>query len=148
MSPNGSPTSVSPPSMSLTPSRMTYVAIIMASVTYGIYLILAGICIHFLLQRRAGVWYREVTLLYTIAMLVVYSIYFVTTTKWTEVVIIETTNPAAFVSELFSPLALWRDTTYSASLWLADSLIVSSPKVMILLASNCVAAVSSICHLG
>jgi hypothetical protein len=127
---------------------MTYASTIIASLTYGIYLVLAGICIHFLLRRRTGVWYREVTLLYTIAMLVVFSIYFITTTKWVEVVIIETTNPAAFVSELFSPLALWRDTTYSVSLWLADSLIVSSSKVMILLASNCVAAVSFICYMG
>ncbi|KAF8526535.1 hypothetical protein BU17DRAFT_40356 [Hysterangium stoloniferum] len=121
---DGSSAGARPPAIPLTSSRMTFAAIVIGSVSYGIYVVLAGICIHFLLQRRSGPWYRQVPLLYIVVTLVVFSIYFVSTTRWSETVIIETTDPAAFATELSSPLALWRDTTYSLSLWLADSLII------------------------
>jgi len=139
------------PAIPLTSSRMTYAAIVIGSVAYGIYVILSGICIHFLLQRRTGPWYRQVPLLYTVIMVVVYSIYFVATTMWAEAVIIETTNPAAFATELSSPLALWRDTTYSLSLWLADGLIIyrlyviwgKKYVIMIVPVVSCIAIVTS-----
>ena len=88
---------------------------------------LAAICIHFLLKRRRDTRAQRVILAYTILMLIISTIYFISASVWSEVEFVESTvDISVFATLLNSPLALLKDTTYTVNIWLADSLIVSS----------------------
>ncbi|KAF8514422.1 hypothetical protein BU17DRAFT_68359 [Hysterangium stoloniferum] len=91
------------------------------------YVIIAGISIHFLLRRggRTRRWQHQITLWYTLAMLVVSTIYYISGAKWSEVEFVESTvNPGVFATLLSNPLAICKDTAFTVNIWLADSLII------------------------
>ncbi|KAF8514429.1 hypothetical protein BU17DRAFT_52563 [Hysterangium stoloniferum] len=111
---------------SLTASRMSYAAAIVASVTYGIYVVLAGITLHYLVVRRhRATTQRQILIGYTTVMLVIQTIYFISGAKWSEIEFVESSvNPGEFAGQLSSRLAVLKDTTYTVNIWLADSLIL------------------------
>ncbi|KAI0648776.1 hypothetical protein C8Q79DRAFT_904402 [Trametes meyenii] len=114
-----------PPPPSLTSARMSYAAAMVGCVTYGIYVVLAVICIHFLLQRRRKTTSQRIVLVYTFVMLIVSTAYFVCASVWSEVEFVERTSDiGVFDTHLDSTLAILKDTFYVINIWLADSLLV------------------------
>jgi len=112
-------------SSALTAARMSYAAAAVAFTTYGMYVVLAGICIYFQLQHRQQTKGRYILIIYTCAMFVSSTIYFCFGAKWSEIEFVESTaNTAAFASALSSQLALTKNTASVVNIWLADSLIL------------------------
>jgi len=112
-------------SSSLTAARMSYAAAVLGCFTYGIYVVLAGISMYYLLQHRQHTKGQYVLIIYTCAMFTVSTIYFCSAAKWSEIEFVESTvNPALFASSLSSPIAIAKDTASVVSFWLADSLII------------------------
>ncbi|KAI9060761.1 hypothetical protein FKP32DRAFT_1577299 [Trametes sanguinea] len=109
----------------LTNARMSYAAAVLGCLTYGVYLVLAAICIHFLLKRRAKTNSQRVILAYTIVMLILSTGYFVSATIWSEVEFVESTEDIALFDTLLNgKLAILKDTFYTTNIWLADSLLI------------------------
>ncbi|CDO72006.1 hypothetical protein BN946_scf184943.g41 [Trametes cinnabarina] len=109
----------------LTNARMSYAAAVLGCMTYGIYLVLAAICIHFLLKRRSKTNSQRIILAYTIVMLFLSTGYFVSATIWSEVEFVESTaNIAVFDTLLNGRLAILKDTFYTTNIWLADSMLI------------------------
>ncbi len=91
----------------------------------GIYFVLAAICIHFLLKRRTETRSQKIILGYTICMLVITTIYFVSGCVWSEIEFVEATvDISVFDTLQSSSLAILKDTAYVVNIWLADSLLV------------------------
>ncbi|KAL7278322.1 hypothetical protein ACG7TL_008298 [Trametes sanguinea] len=108
----------------LTGARMSYAAAVLACITYGAYLILAAICIHFLLKRRAKGNSQRVILVYTIVMLLFSTVYFVSGAIWSEIEFVESSNIAGYASSLGQSIYIIKDTFYVLNIWLADSLLI------------------------
>ncbi|KAJ6545290.1 hypothetical protein B0H19DRAFT_1266748 [Mycena capillaripes] len=98
-------------SSELTGARMSYAAALVASVGYGIYVVL---------------FYHRVSLLaYTILLFALQTIYFVTGCKWSEIEFVESTvDPAIFASQQSSMLAVMKNTVYTLNIWVADAFIL------------------------
>ncbi|KAI9060762.1 hypothetical protein FKP32DRAFT_1013146 [Trametes sanguinea] len=106
-------------------ARMSYAAAVLACMTYGAYFVLAVICIHFLLKRRAKANSQRVILAYTIVMLLFTTGYFVSGAMWSEIEFVESANNIAeYASSLNQTLAIVKDTFYILNIWLADSLLI------------------------
>lgn len=98
----------------------------------GIYVVLAGISMYYLLQHRQHTKGQYVLIAYTCAMFTVSTIYFCSAAKWSEIEFVESTvNPALFASSLSSPIAIAKDTASVVNIWLADSLIVCSISILV-----------------
>ncbi|OSC99582.1 hypothetical protein PYCCODRAFT_1438145 [Trametes coccinea BRFM310] len=109
----------------LTNARMSYAAAVLGCLTYGVYLVLAAICIHFLLKRRSKTNSQRVILAYTIVMFILSTGYFVSATIWSEVEFVESTEDIALFDTLLNGrLAILKDTFYTTNIWLADSLLI------------------------
>ncbi|EJD43614.1 hypothetical protein AURDEDRAFT_152478 [Auricularia subglabra TFB-10046 SS5] len=110
----------------LTAARQSFAAAIVACVGYGLYVVLAGISIHFLLQRKVRARGQWVLLCYTVTMLLVSIVYFVCGCKWSEVEFVEgVASPAEFASLLSSSvLSVTKNTATVVNIFLADSLIL------------------------
>ncbi|EJD43629.1 hypothetical protein AURDEDRAFT_66393, partial [Auricularia subglabra TFB-10046 SS5] len=99
------------------------------SVSAGMYVVLAGICMHFLWERRARTAGHYITSGYTILMFCVTIVYFTCSCKWSEIEFVELTmdpcvvRPARGV-ELISKLTITKNTASVVNIWLADSLIL------------------------
>lgn len=110
---------------SLTAARMSYAAAVVGCMTYGIYVLLAGICIYYQLQHRHQTKGRYVLIVYTCSMFIVSTVYFCCAAKWSEIEFVESTvNPAVFATLLSSKLAITKDTASVVNIWLADSLLI------------------------
>jgi len=90
----------------------------------GIYVVLAGISMYYLLQHRQHTKGQYVLIIYTCAMFTASTIYFCCAAKWSEIEFVESTDQALFATLLSSPIAIAKDTASVVSFWLADSLIV------------------------
>ncbi|KAI0324257.1 hypothetical protein GY45DRAFT_1349503 [Cubamyces sp. BRFM 1775] len=115
------------PSQALLSARMSYAAAVLACVTYGIYLVIAVICIYILLKRRSAskTYAHRIILSYTVLMLIVSTGYFVCGAVWSEVEFVESTADISVYDTLLnSPLAVLKDTLYVVNIWLADSLLL------------------------
>lgn len=116
MSSGNSTASVQSPSAAaaqLTIARQSYAAAVVACVTYGacncsrtkntlrtfycapgMYAVLAGICLHFLLKHAKRTTGHYVTLTYTVLMLLVSIVYFACGCLWSEIEFVESpVNP-------------------------------------------------------
>ena len=92
----------------------------------GAYAVLAAICIHFLLKRRSNTRAHRIILAYTILMLVVTTIYYVSACVWAEVEFVESTaNIELYDLRTDSRLSVLKNTAYVINIYLADSLLVS-----------------------
>jgi len=111
-------------SSSLTAARMSYAAAVLGCFTYGIYVVLAGISMYYLLQHRQHTKGQYVLIIYTCAMFTASTIYFCCAAKWSEIEFVESTDQALFATLLSSPIAIAKDTASVVSFWLADSLII------------------------
>jgi len=112
-------------SPALTAARMSYAAAAVAFITYGMYVVLFGICLYFQLQHQQKSKGRYVLIIYTCAMFVTSTIYLCFGAKWSEIEFVESTaDTAAFASALSSQLALTKNTASVVNIWLADSLIL------------------------
>ncbi|KAL1941007.1 hypothetical protein VTO73DRAFT_7643 [Trametes versicolor] len=117
--------SPSPPPPDLTSARMSYAAAVLGCFTYGIYAVLACICVHFLLKRRSKTRSQRIVLVYTVAMFIVGTGYFIAACVWSEVEFVESTvDISVFDTLLNSRLAILKDTFYTVNIWLADSLLL------------------------
>jgi hypothetical protein len=129
--------------------RNEYASVVVAYVTYGnqsaplhleqsdlpgcagIYVILAGISMYILLQYRHQTKGRYVLIVYTCSMFIASTIYFGAAAKLTEITLIETVfNPAAFAA-VSSKVSMTKNTAYVVNVWLADSLVVCSAKLIV-----------------
>ena len=114
-----------------TPTRKpvpTRVTLTLTPATYsGFYLLLTGICLHFLWgNRRKSRSSQNVLTAYTAAMFVTTTIYFVAGCVWSEKEFVENAaNSGSYAKAMSTPLAMAKDWTISINMWLADSLIVS-----------------------
>ncbi|KAM5544691.1 hypothetical protein V8D89_001589 [Ganoderma adspersum] len=111
---------------SLTAARMSYAAALVASVTFGIYFVIAAYTAAKILQsptrHRAG---KNVLLGWVAATFVVQMIYYVGGSKWSEIEFVESTvDPGVFAGQLSSRLAVLKDTAYTVLIWLADGFIL------------------------
>ena len=89
------------------------------------YVILAGICTHFLVRRGRQRRSYPVILGYTLATFCVSTIYFVSGCKWSEIEFVESTvDIGVYASLQDSRLAVLKDTAFTVNIWLADSLLV------------------------
>ncbi|KAJ7506559.1 hypothetical protein B0H11DRAFT_1971785 [Mycena galericulata] len=113
-------------SSALTAARMSYAAALVASVGYGIYVVLAYQCIRRLVKRTQRWTIGLVALLiYTILLFSLQTVYFVAACKWSEIEFVETqVNPAVFASQQSSMLAVLKDTVYTVNIWVADAFIL------------------------
>ena len=92
------------------------------------YVVLASICIHFLLSRKKNSRSRNILLAYTVLMVVVNTIYFVTGSVWAEIEFVESTAIiGAYDTALSSVTSILKNTFYVIDIWLADSLLVKPP---------------------
>ncbi|KAJ7185523.1 hypothetical protein C8R46DRAFT_1060845, partial [Mycena filopes] len=110
----------------LTAARMSYAAALVASVSYGVYIVLAYQCIRRLI-RRTKKWTtgRAALLAYTVLLFMLQTIYFVAGCKWSEIEFVETTvDPAIFASQHASVLAVLKATVYIVNIWMADAFIL------------------------
>ncbi|KAJ7781726.1 hypothetical protein DFH07DRAFT_728698 [Mycena maculata] len=109
-------------SSTLTGARMSYAAALIASVGYGVYVVLAYQCIRRLV-RRTQTWTlgRVALLTYTSLLFALQTIYFVAGCKWSEIEFVESSvDPAVFASQQSSMLAVLKDTVYTVNIWVAD----------------------------
>lgn len=95
----------------------------------GIYVTIAAICIHFLLQRRRS---RHVILWYTVTLLLTGTTWFICGAWFGELELVEL-SPSV-IGEFSSPkhivytrVTLVKNLTYTVNIFLADSLLVRSP---------------------
>lgn len=113
-------------SSALTISRMSFGAANVGCVMYGLYVLLASICLYFLLGpgRKSG-RPHIVMIVYTVTMFVTTTIYFVAAAAWSEIEFVETPlRSGVFAVQLSDRLAVLKDTTSVVNIWLADSLIL------------------------
>ncbi|TBU39965.1 hypothetical protein BD309DRAFT_968480 [Dichomitus squalens] len=112
-------------SSKLTSARNSYAASVIAGVTYGAYAVLAAICIHFLLKRRSNTRSQKIILAYTILMLAMTTLYYVSGCVWAEVEFVESTmNIDVYDLQTNSRLSVLKDTAYVINIYLADSLLI------------------------
>ncbi|KAM5537653.1 hypothetical protein V8D89_008731 [Ganoderma adspersum] len=114
---------------SLEDQCLSYAADIVVAVTFGIYVTLAAICIHFLLQRRSSARSHRVVLWYTVTLLLTGTIWFISGAWFGELELVEL-SPSV-IGQFSSPkLALYtrvtlvKNVTYTLNIYLADSLLV------------------------
>lgn len=107
-------------------ARQSYAAAIVGCVTFGMYAVLAGICLHFLLQRKTRTTGHYITLGYTVLMLLVSIIYFTCSCKWSEIEFVEATiDPSLFaILTGASTLTVTKNAASVVNIFLADSLIL------------------------
>ncbi|OSX62053.1 hypothetical protein POSPLADRAFT_1046515 [Postia placenta MAD-698-R-SB12] len=111
---------------SLTVPRLSFAALYVAAITYGINILLAAICTYFLLGpgRREGK-YHYVLITYTFAMSIATTIYFISGSQWSEQEFVQDAGDSAAVALLMSsPLAEAKNVAIVVNIWLADSLII------------------------
>jgi len=102
-------------------ARLIFSSSAIVLLMYGIYFTLTLICIHFLLGNRTRNW---VILSYTIATFLVTTIFLVASTKYVELIFIESAIDPLKTATLLSRLDLLQQVTYSIKIWLADSLLI------------------------
>jgi len=104
--------------------RNEYASVVVAYVTYGIYVTLAGICMYILLQYNPKTKGRYILIAYTCSMFITTTVYFGAAAKLTEISLIETIfNPAALAA-VSSKVSMTKNAAYIVNIWLADSLVV------------------------
>ncbi|KAL7278323.1 LOW QUALITY PROTEIN: hypothetical protein ACG7TL_008299 [Trametes sanguinea] len=149
----------------LTNARMSYAAAVLGCLTYvlspprntlrriiadiaatGVYLVLAAICIHFLLKRRSKTNSQRVILAYTIVMFILSTGYFVSATIWSEVEFVESTEDIALFDTLLNGrLAILKDTFYTTNIWLADSLLRQIYRLFVVWSGSVLIIIVPIC---
>lgn len=86
---------------------------------------------YILLRYRHQTKGRYVLMGYTCSMFIASTIYFGAAAKLTEITLIETVfNPATFAA-VSSKISMTKNTAYVINIWLADSLVVCSFKLVI-----------------
>ncbi|KAJ7182736.1 hypothetical protein C8R43DRAFT_1083654 [Mycena crocata] len=109
----------------LTAARMSYAAALVASIGYGIYVVLAYQCIKRLIRAEKWTTGRIALLAYTSLLFCLQTIYFVSGCKWSEMEFVEAqVDPAVFATQHSSTLALLKAAVYVVNIWVADAFIL------------------------
>jgi len=105
---------------------MSYAAALVASVTYGVYVLLAFNTFERLVfARERWTLSRKVLLAYTALLFVSETIYFIAASKWSAIEFVDAlVDPAIFAGQLSSRIALLKDIMYTITIWIADSFIL------------------------
>ncbi|KAF8188116.1 hypothetical protein BJ912DRAFT_904192 [Pholiota molesta] len=88
---------------------------------YGVYFTLSAICIRYLLMNRGR---NRVVLIYTVVSFIVSTIFMAASSKFVEVVLIESAVDPVGSAKLMPRLDLLQQVVYSMKIWLADSLLI------------------------
>lgn len=87
----------------------------------GVYFTLSVICIRYLLLNRGR---NRIVLIYTIVSFIVSTIFMAASSKFVEIVLIESAVDPIGSARLVPRLDLLQQVVYSMKIWLADSLLV------------------------
>ncbi|KAF5368485.1 hypothetical protein D9758_002230 [Tetrapyrgos nigripes] len=88
---------------------------------YGVYVTITAICTHYLFTSNVRNW---ITIAYTVATFIVTTIFLVSSTKFTELLLIESAMDPIGTAKLSQRLDLLEQVVYSAKIWLADGLLI------------------------
>lgn len=108
-------------------ARLSYAGDLVVGLTFGIYVVLAIICIHFLARRRDTTLSHRIILGYTVTMLATGCIWFIAGAWFGELELVELPNIigqfSSSTNELYTRLSLIKNTFFTINIFLADSLL-------------------------
>lgn len=86
---------------------------------------------YILLQYKQKTKGRYILIAYTCSMFIASTIYFGAAAKLAEITLIETIFDPAALAAVSSKVSMTKNTAYIVNIWLADSLVVGSFKLII-----------------